>query len=268
MTDACYRGAVPPRHHRRAGDSRRLRGGERAAIKTRLVEYRHGDIPCEGFLAWDGSAGGPRPAVAISHTWAGRGDFEEQRALRLAELGYVGFATDLYGRGRRGSGREENAALMKPLLEDRPLLQRRIAHAVDALRRQPEVDATRVAAMGYCFGGLCVLDLARTGYELRGVVSFHGLFGAPGNTDGKRITARVLCLHGYDDPMVPPHSVLELASELTAAGADWQIHAYGNTVHAFTNPNASDAAMGTVYDATADRRSWRALLGFLEEVFE
>jgi dienelactone hydrolase len=237
------------------------------AIQTRLIEYRHGENDLEGFLAWDDRAGGARPAVAVSHTWAGRGPYEQGRAVALAERGYVGFALDMYGKGVLGSSPEENARLMAPLMEDRALLQARIQAAVGVLREQPEVDPARIAAMGYCFGGLCVLDLARTGSDVRGVVSFHGMFGAPGNTTAGRIPARVLCLHGYDDPMVTPADLLALAAELTAAGADWQVHAYGHTVHAFTNPAADNPAMGTVYSARADRRSWKALLDFLEEIF-
>lgn len=237
------------------------------AIKTRLIDYVHGDLSLEGFLAWDDAVDTPRPAVAIAHAWGGRSAFEEGKAVRLAEQGFVGFALDMYGKGVRGSNPEENAGLMAPFLEDRPLLQARINEAIGVLRLQPEVDAGRLAAIGFCFGGLCVLDLARSGSDVLGVASFHGLFGAPGNTAGNRIGAKVLCLHGYDDPMVPPQSVLDLAAELTDAGADWQLHAYGNTLHSFTNPNANDPGMGAVYNAAADRRSWAALLDFLGEIF-
>jgi dienelactone hydrolase len=237
------------------------------AIQTRTVEYQHDQLILEGFLAWDDTQAGPRPAVAISHTWAGRTEFEEGKAIELARQGYAGFAIDMYGKGVRGSTPEENTALMTPLMQHRDLLQERIAVAITVLRRQAEADPSRVAAIGYCFGGLCVLDLARAGSDINGVASFHGLFGAPGNTQGKTISARVLCLHGYDDPMAPPQAMLELAAELTAAGADWQIHAYGNTVHAFTNPAANNADMGTVYSQAADRRSWAALQNFLGEIF-
>ena len=204
--------------------------------------------------------------MAVAHAWAGRGEFEQDKAIKLAELGYVGFALDMYGKGVLGSGPEENTVLMTPFMENRQLLQERMDLAIAVLRDQEEVDAGAVAAMGFCFGGLCVLDLARTGSDVRGVVSFHGLFMPPGNTDGKTITAKVLCLHGYDDPMAQPQSMLDLAAELTAAGADWQVHAYGNTVHAFTNPAADDKAAGTAYDANADRRSWQTLRDFLGEV--
>ena len=237
------------------------------SIQTRLVEYKDGDILLEAYMAWDESSSDRRPGVLISHAWGGRGEFEEAKAAQLAELGYVGFALDLYGKGVKGVNPEQNRALMQPLLDDREMLQRRMHLALDNIRKQKEVDGDRVAAMGFCFGGLCVLDLARTGADILGAASFHGLFSTPGNTKGKEISAKVLVMHGWDDPMATPDQVLSLADELTAAGADWQIHAYGNTVHAFTNPAANDVEHGTVYDADADRRSWQSLQLFLAEIF-
>jgi dienelactone hydrolase len=237
------------------------------AIQTRLIEYRHGTTVLEGYLAWDDSLSGPRPAVAISHQWSGRSDFECEKARHLAELGYVGFAIDMFGKGVRGTSTEENQGLISPLLADRPSLQERINLAIDVLRQQPEVDAAKVAAMGFCFGGLCVLDLARSGSDVKGVVSFHGLFFPPGSTADNKITAKVLCLHGYADPMAPPDSVLALAKELTDAGADWQLHAYGNTLHAFTNPEANDPGFGTVFNDAANKRSWIAMKNFFTEIF-
>ena len=237
------------------------------AIQHRLIEYQAGELTCEGYLAWDDAISGPRPAVAIAHTWAGRGDFEQSKAEALAKLGYVGFAVDIYGGGQRGSSVEENSALMQPLMENRELLQQRIIAAVETLKQQAEVDASQTAAMGFCLGGLTVLDLARTGADIKGVVSFHGLFNAPDNTSANKIGAKVLCLHGYDDPMALPESIIELGTELTEAGADWQIHAYGGTVHGFTNPLANMPEMGVLYNEAADRRSWQALQNFLEEVF-
>jgi len=237
------------------------------AIHTRTVEYRDGDTVLEAYLAWDDSGNDARPGVLISHAWAGRGELEENKAEQLAELGYVGFALDLYGKGIRGKSIDENSVLMQPLLDDRVLLQRRMKLALEQIRLQDEVDSLRVAAMGFCFGGLCVLDLARTESDILGVASFHGLFIPPGNTDGNKILAKVLVMHGWDDPMVKPDQVISLAEELTAMGADWQIHGYGNTLHAFTNPAANDVAHGTVYDADADRRSWQNLQLFLAEIF-
>jgi dienelactone hydrolase len=243
------------------------RGGTGLSIQTRALEYKDGDTLLEAYMAWDDSGSDPRPGVMVSHAWAGRSEFEEGKAEKLAELGYVGVAIDLYGKGVRGGTREENTALMRPLLDDRSMLQRRMKLGLEQVRKQKEVDSTRVAAMGFCFGGLCVLDLARTGADVRGVASFHGLFGKPGNTDGNKIPAKVLVMHGWDDPMAPPDQVLGLTEELSAAGADWQIHAYGGTLHAFTNPSANDPEFGTVYSAEADRRSWQSLQLFLAEIF-
>ena len=236
-------------------------------IHTRTIEYKDGDTVLEAYMAWDDSAGDPRPGVMVSHAWAGRSDLEESKAEQLAELGYVGVAIDLYGKGVHGQSKEQNAALMKPLLEDRSMLQRRMKLGLEQVRKQREVDASRVAAMGFCFGGLCVLDLARTGADVRGVASFHGLFGKPGNTEGKKISARVLVMHGWDDPMATPDQVLGLTEELSAAGAAWQVLAYGGTKHAFTNPSANDPDFGTVYSPDADRRSWQSLQLFLAEIF-
>jgi dienelactone hydrolase len=235
-------------------------------IDTRLIEYTHDDTLLEGYLACDDTATTPRPLVLIAHAWGGRDVFVEEKARQLAKLGYAAFALDMYGKGICGSTPEENARLMRPFMQDRTRLQARMQQTLAFASNLPQVDASRVAALGFCFGGLCVLDLARTGADLAGVVSFHGLFVPPGNTTGLRIKAKVLVLHGHEDPMATPEQSLDLARELTAAGADWQIHLYGNTLHAFTNPKANDRAFGTLYDAVADRRSFESLQHFLAEV--
>jgi dienelactone hydrolase len=174
-------------------------------------------------------------------------------------------ALDMYGKGKRGSNPDENRALMTPLVQDRAKLAGRITAALTAVKKLPAVDANRVAAMGFCFGGLCVLDLARSGAEVRGVVSLHGLLH-PNGLPAQKMSAKVLMLHGYSDPLAPPENVLAVAKEFTDAGVDWQLHAYGHAVHSFTNPAANDAAHGMVYDLNADRRSWHTLLQFFEEV--
>ena len=236
-------------------------------IQTRTIDYQDGDVDLQGYLAWDDAVEGKRPGVMIAHAWAGRSDFENGKAEALAKLGYVGFALDNFGRGILGTNTEENSALIQPFLDDRAMLQGRLQIALEVLKGLDEVDASRVAAIGFCFGGLCVLDLARTGTDIRGVVSFHGLFGSPGNTAGNKIKAKVLALHGWDDPMAPPDQVVSLAEELSSMGADWQVHGYGNTMHAFTNPQANDPDFGTVYSPDADRRSWNAMQDFLSEIF-
>jgi dienelactone hydrolase len=234
-------------------------------IHEESIQYRDGDVTCEGLFCYDASRAGPLPAVLISHDWSGRNEFAARKAKRLAWHGFAAFALDMYGGGKRGNTVEENQALMGPLMADRAALAKRITAALTAVRARPQVDARRVAAMGFCFGGLCVLDLARSGADVRGVVSFHGLL-KPSGLPQKKIQSKVLILHGYDDPMAPPEEVLAIGKEFTAAGADWQLHAYGNTVHAFTNPEANNPSFGTVYKAEADRRSWHSMLSFFEEV--
>ena len=237
------------------------------AIVSNTVGYLDGDVLLEAFFAFDDSLSGRRPAVLINHTWVGRDDFVAEKAKKLAELGYVGFAVDMYGKGVLGSGAEENAKLMQPFMDDRQILQKRMNAAFYAVKLMPWVDDSKIAAIGFCFGGLCSLDLARTGADLKGVVSFHGLLAAPGNTQGNAIKAKILALHGHDDPMVPVEHVIAFEQEMTKAGADWQLHTFGNAMHAFTNPVANNPDFGTVYQPDADRRSWLAMENFLAEAF-
>lgn len=237
------------------------------AIVSNTVGYLDGDVLLEAFFAYDDAFEGRRPAVLICHAWGGRDEFVAEKAKKLAQLGYVGFALDMYGKGARGKNPEENAKLMQPFMDDRAMLQKRIQAALYAVKLLPWVDDKKIAAIGFCFGGLCVLDLARTGVGLQGVVSFHGLLGAPANLTNPQIKAKILVLHGHDDPMVPVDQAVALEQELTAAGADWQLHVYGNTMHAFTNPVANDPGFGTVYNAVADKRSWCTMKAFLDEVF-
>jgi len=235
-------------------------------MREEYVEYTHGDTTLEGFLAAP-PGGERRPGVLIAHAWGGRDDFVVDKAKALAELGYAAFALDVYGKGVFGSGPEENAKLMGPFLENRTLLRDRLVAGLDCFRAQTGVDGAQVAIMGYCFGGLCALDLARSGADIRGAVSFHGLFIPPG-LESRPIKARVLALHGYADPMVPPQQVLDFATEMTEAKVDWQLHAYGGVLHAFTVPEANDLKLGALYDARAARRSWQAMLDFYEEIFD
>ncbi len=226
-----------------------------------------GDVLLEAFFAFDDAQVGRRPAVLINHTWVGRDDFVAEKAIKLAELGYVGFAVDMYGKGVLGTSPEQNSLLMQPFMEDRLLLQKRMQAALYAVRLLPWVDDHNIAAIGFCFGGLCVLDLARSGSDVKGVVSFHGLLGAPTQTQGKLIKAKVLALHGHDDPLATPDQVIAFEQEMTLAGVDWQLQCYGHTAHAFTNPLANDPDNGMVYRAHADSRSWLAMKNFLSEIF-
>lgn len=219
----------------------------------------------EGTVSWDNGRSEPLPGVIVTSTFMGQSAFETQKAELLAELGYVGFAIDVYGQGKRASSPEEAGALMAVLNEDRDLLASRMVLALDTIRELPQVDASQIAAIGFCFGGKCVLDLARTGAELKGVVSFHGIYDPPPMAGAKKIPAAVLVLHGWEDPLSPREQTVALADELTHKGADWQIHMYGHTGHAFTNPRAQAKEDGMFFVASAAERGWKAMENFLLE---
>jgi dienelactone hydrolase len=227
------------------------------------VIAHHGDTSLESLLVTGGDA--PRPLVLIFPTVMNRAALEQGFAERLIERGYSALICDLYGDGRIGLPREDCFPLMQALRADRPLLQQRLLALLDTARTLPQADPARIAAIGFCFGGLCALDLARSGADVRGVASFHGLFDPPSEPATGPIPAKVIAFHGWDDPLAPPDSVTALAAELTARGADWQLHAYGGTVHGFMNP--SSAAPGIRHNPRAARRAWTALQDFLEECF-
>ncbi len=229
------------------------------------VDYQVDGKPYEGwFVMPDGKAN--VPVVVIAHAWAGLGDNEKQKAAIIAkEFGYAAFALDVYGKGKRGTTVEENQALMNPLVGDRAELQKRLAGGLAAAKAQAGVDGSKAAAIGFCFGGLCVLDMARANHDVLGVASFHGLFRPAENIPQPRIKAKVLMEHGWLDPMATPQDVLAIAKEFE--GADWQLHAHGKALHSFTTVGADNRDMGTVYDADADRRSFAYLKTFLAELF-
>ena len=237
-------------------------------MKTDYIDYNDGDTALEGYFAWDETAQLPRPLVLVAHDWSGRREFACGAAERMVELGYCGLAIDLYGKGVFGRDGDTagNSALMMPLASDRGLLRQRMLAALAAVREIPQADPDRIAAIGYCFGGMAVLELARSGADIEGVISIHGLLGA-GDVPNGDIRAKVLCLHGHDDPMGPPDQVLAFEREMTAAGADWQMHVFGRTQHAFTNPAAHDHALGAVYNDAANARAQRAIADFLQELF-
>ncbi len=235
-------------------------------MPSRFHEHAHGGVTCELYVSLP-DGGGKRPAVLVAHNWAGQGPPERETADRLAALGYVGIAVDVYGKGVRGGLEDDNSALMAPYMMDRALLRDRLLAVVDAAAALPEVDAGRIAFAGYCFGGLCALDLARSGTDrVKGVVSIHGIFAPPNIGPQGKINASVLILHGWEDPMATPADVLAVSKELTDAGADWQLHAYGHALHAFTAVGFDMPERGLKYDKKAANRSWRAMLNFLEEV--
>ncbi|MBX3616950.1 dienelactone hydrolase family protein [Nitrosomonas sp.] len=236
-------------------------------MMIQTIDYHDGGMMLEGYVAYH-DTGAPKPAVLVSHDWSGRRELACKGAERIADMGYVGFALDMYGKGIFGADgdADRNGALMMPFVQDRVLLRRRINAALHAVRQLPQVDASKVAAMGYCFGGLCVLELARSGADVKGVISIHGIL-APGDAPNETITAKVLCLHGHDDPMVPPEQVLAFETEMASSNVDWQVHVYGGTMHAFTNPKANNPSFGTVYKEIAANRAYRSIENFLGEVF-
>jgi dienelactone hydrolase len=244
-------------------------GTAHGAVRTKVVEYKLGETVLEGYLAWDDSIQGRRPGVLVVHEWTGLGDYVQMRARKLAELGYVAFAADIYGKGVRPKTPREAGAEAVKYKNNRPLLRARAQAGLDVLRDNELCDPRRVAAIGYCFGGSCVLELARSGADVAGVVSFHGGLDTPSPAHAKNIKGKVLVLHGGDDPHVPPKDVAAFEEEMRAAGVDWQLIIYGGAVHAFTNPSVGhDNSKGVAYNAAADRRSWEAMKAFFGEILK
>lgn len=208
-----------------------------------------------------------RPTVILVPTVMGVSDLEIGFGRQLVELGYNAFVADLFGKQFRGAERDTMFGEMGRLRSDRAALRKRLLAVLDEVRAIDEVSSEEIVVAGYCFGGQCALDLARSGADIAAAVSFHGLFDPPG-LPPEKITAKVVAFHGWDDPMVPPEAVVALGTELTEAGADWQIHAYGHVAHGFTNPNASDLQIeGVRYNALAAERSWTSFVSLLEELF-
>ena len=239
-----------------------------AGIRTETVEYKHGDVVLQGYFAWDDASKEKLPGVLVAHEWWGLNDYAKKRAEQLAGLGYAAFAIDMYGKGQSTTDPKEAGKLAGGVKRDRNLMRARAAAGLEALKARPEVDGTRVAAIGYCFGGTVVLELARSGAEIVAVVSFHGGLDDPNPADSKKIKARVLICHGADDPVVPMTDVEATEKNLREAGVDWQVVIYGGAVHAFTNPAAgNDNSAGAAYNEKADRRSWELMKSFLSESF-
>lgn len=240
-----------------------------AVVQVETVEYKQGDAVLEGFLAYDDAVQGKRPGMIVVHDWMGISDFTVERAKRLAELGYVAFTADIYGKGVRPSSTEEASAQATKYKKDIDLMRARVLAALDILKNHASVDAQKLGAMGFCFGGTVSLELARSGVDVDGVVSFHGGLSTPRPEDAKQIKSKVLVLHGADDPYVPAQEVSAFQSEMTSAAVDWQMVYYSGAVHSFTNPAAgTDNSKGAAYNAHADQRSWEAMKSFLQEIFQ
>ncbi|MFC4219129.1 dienelactone hydrolase family protein [Flagellimonas marina] len=237
-------------------------------IQTTQLIYSDKKQSYEGVIAYDDSQKGKRPVVLVSHTWMGQSQFEEDKAKELAKLGYLAFAIDVFGQDRRAKNAEEAEALMNEMLEDRQELLNRILLAMETIKKNEMADAKNVGAIGFCFGGKCVLDLARSGINMKGVVCFHGIFDPPGIEHEGDILAKILVLHGWEDPMAFPKDIVSLGYELTERNATWEIDVFGHTGHAFTNPNANDPDGGMQFNPLANDRSWQRMTHFLNEVFE
>ena len=243
--------------------------GAQAAVRTERIEYQHGDAVLEGYLAYDDAVAGKRPGVLVVHEWWGLNDYARRRAEQLAQLGYVAFALDMYGKGISTTDAKEAGRLAGIFRNDRPFGRARAAAGLDVLKKRPQVDPARIAAIGYCFGGSVVLEMARGGADLKGVVSFHGGLATPNPTDAKNIKGKVLVLHGADDTFESPAEIAAFQEEMRQAGVDWQMHYYGGAVHSFTNPDAGKAGIkGVAYNEAADRRSWQAMRNFFDEILK
>ncbi len=234
---------------------------------ARAVEYRDGDQVLRGYVAYDPSITEKRPGIVVVHEWYGLNDYAKRRVRQLAGMGYVAFAADMYGNGKVAGNREEAAKLAGAIRGDRELMRRRVRLALSTLKADERVDSARTAAIGYCFGGGCVLELARSGAEVNGVVSFHGNLDTPSPEKTGKPKASILVCHGAADPHVPMKDVEAFAREMHACKADWQLNMYGGAVHAFTNPDAGDdPSTGAAYDEAAARRAWADMKQFFAEV--
>jgi dienelactone hydrolase len=235
---------------------------------TTDFSYGHGGVTLTGQLARP-SGSGPHPAVLVMHSALGLDDHMCRRASDLAALGYVALATDMYGIGRKSLSRAETGPLLGPLLDHPDLLRSRVVAGLDAVRALPDVDSSRVGAIGFCFGGQCVLELARSGADVRSVVSFHGLLKTAMPAPSGTLTAKVLVITGAKDPYAPAEDIAAFEDEMTAAGADWQMTVYGAGFHAFSVPNISESRIpGTAYDPVLDSLSWAQATAFLAAAWE
>lgn len=240
---------------------------QESRVVTEEVEYTVGDDAFTGFLAYDAAVEGERPGVLVVHEWWGHNDYVRSRAVQLAELGYTALALDMYGSGKVADHPDNAQQFMEEALANPELMGERFREAKQLLEQQPATDADRIAAIGYCFGGAVVLNMARAGVDLDGVASFHGVLATEQAAEPDTVTARVLVLHGEADPLVPPEQVEAFKAEMDAAEVDYEFIGYPGVQHSFTNPGATEVGeqfgMPLVYDEEADRHSWEALQAFL-----
>ncbi|NAY93185.1 carboxymethylenebutenolidase [Muricauda sp. JGD-17] len=237
-------------------------------IKTEKYSYNDAIQSYEGVIAFDDAIKDKRPVVLVAHTWMGQTQFETEKAKKLAEMGYLALALDVYGKGTRAADASEAETLMNQMLADRQELLNRLILALNNIKKHELADSAKVGAIGFCFGGKCVLDLARSGLIINGIVSFHGIFDSPGLNHQGDINAKILVLHGWEDPLALPKDINMLAEELTERNAVWEMDIFGHTGHAFTNPNANSPEQGMNYNPMADARAWQRMVYFFEEIFE
>lgn len=240
-----------------------------AQIHTAYVEYKDGDQILEGFVAYKDAIKAKVPAVVVVHEWTGINPYTIMRCQKLAEMGYVAFAADIYGKGIRPQTPQEAGKQATIYRGNRTLMRHRVQLAIDQVRKMEQVDPANVAAIGYCFGGGCVLELARSGADVKGVVSFHGNLDTPTPDDIKNFKGKILVCHGGDDPFVPMESVSAFITEMKNAKAQYELVIYSGAVHSFTNPDAGDDnSKGAAYNRNADLRSWASMADFLNGIFK
>ncbi|MBF0484078.1 MAG: dienelactone hydrolase family protein [Candidatus Omnitrophica bacterium] len=237
-----------------------------AELKTQTVDYKQGDAVLEGYLVYDDHFQGKRPGVLVAHEWLGLNDYIKMRADMLAHLGYTVFAVDIYGKGVRPQTVKEAGELSSKFKNDRSLLQSRVQAGLEVLKNQSNVDQSRLAAIGYCFGGTAALELARSGADLKGVVTFHGGLSNPTPENAKNIKAKILVLHGDSDTFVSPAEVAAFEKEMNDAKINYRIIKYPGAVHGFTNPANKGELPGALYNADADKKSWQEMKDFLNQI--
>jgi dienelactone hydrolase len=236
-------------------------------MKAQAVEYKEGSTLCEGWVTYDDSKQDKRPGILLFTDWTGVGDYAKKRAAMLVELGFAVFCADVYGKGIRPSGPEACSAEMMKYLKDRPTLRARATCGLEQLRALPVVDRSRIAAIGYCFGGIICLELARTGADIAGLVGFHCNLNSTNPAEAKNIKAKVLILNGADDPVVPDSETMAFEKEMRDTEVDWTLVRYGNTVHSYTQWHVPPGGKQAAYNEKSDKRSWIAMQDFFREVF-
>jgi dienelactone hydrolase len=245
-----------------------VHGSVYAEVKSRAIPYQHGDLQLEGYYAWDDAVSGKRPGIIIVHEWWGLNDYARRRADQLAKLGYAAFAVDMYGKGKlteHPTEAREWASQVRKNVDD---WQKRALAGLDVLKSQEQCDTSRMAAMGYCFGGSTVLQMAYTGTNLKGVVTFHGALPIPDESQAKAIKARILVCHGAADRFIPEDVIEKFRHVLDQAGTDWTMVYYSGARHSFTDPDADKHNVdGMKYQKEADQRSWKEMQEFYKEIF-